>query len=576
MKQIALFLLVLLALQSAALSDVPTSIFDDDWKPYAPQHVEPQPLVAPTPSSVSTPGTPAPTPTPPLDPAVAPSPKPAVPPPAPVAARLAVPTAAAQANSWKLIKTDLYKDDIANAKTPALKVELAGKLLAVAQDTNKDPVGKYVLLAQAKELAISSGDPPTAFKCLDELGQTYDINYPVMKLELFAALAKTVSTPADCKTLVEGLNRWAEAQLRSDRYDAAKKACDIAQAAARTSKDKALVNQTALHEKQIAEIEAAYASSKPAILTLASRSADPAANLAAGRFYCFIKGDWDKGLPMLALGSDVGLKALAAKELAGVSGTGGQVALGDAWWDVGETEKGMERDRIREHGARWYDEAISSLGGLARAKAEKRLKDVEAIAGRGPRVVNLISLVDVQRDAVKGTWVLANGALVSDSGGHSRIEFAYQPPDEYDFRIVFTRTEGPDSVNQICASQGRQFAWQMGGWSDTFCGFYEIGGLGPSKNLSGRSAAKWLENGQEYTSIVKVRKTGVEAYLDGKLISAWKTDFSDMGLNREWALRRNDVLGVGTYQSPTSFRTIEVIEITGTGRTLTEIGGERP
>ena len=243
-----------------------------------------------------------------------------------------MPTAAAQLNSWKLIKEDLYKDDIANATTPAQKVELAGKLLAVAQDTNNDAVGKYVLLAQAKDLAISSGDPPTAFKCLDELGAAYDIDYPVMKLELFTALAKTVSSPAEGQMLVEGLNRWADGQVKSDRYNAAQQACEIAMDVGRTQKNAESVSQTFLHEKKIGLIEAGYVNSKPAIQMLASKPADPAANLDAGKFFCFVKGDWSKGLPMLAMGADAELRSLAAKELAGGSEADAQVELADAWW----------------------------------------------------------------------------------------------------------------------------------------------------------------------------------------------------------------------------------------------------
>jgi formylglycine-generating enzyme required for sulfatase activity len=401
MKQIAFFFLGLLAVQSAAFSGVPTSIFDDDWKPDSPpQQVQPPATVNPTPNPTpvnpTAPPTPdstvapTPTPTPPVpDSTVAPTPTPipapAVPTAPVVVTRLAVPTPAAQADSWKLIKEDLYKDDIANAKTPAQKVELAGKLLAVAQDTHNDAVGKYVLLAQAKELAISSGDPPTAFKCLDDLGEAYKIDYPVMKLDLFAALAKTVSSPADGQMLVEGLNKWADVQVKSDRYDAAKRACDIAEGVAQREKDAGLSDQTLLHLKQIRLIEAGYTSSKPAILTLASKPKDPAANLAAGRFYCFFKAEWDRGLPLLALGSDAGLRALADKELAGVSDAGAQVELGDGWWTLSETAEGLERDSLREHAAKWYEQAQPSLVGLAKAKVEKRLKEFEAVAAARPK-----------------------------------------------------------------------------------------------------------------------------------------------------------------------------------------------
>jgi hypothetical protein len=82
-----------------------------------------------------------------------------------------------------------------------------------------------------------------------------------------------------------------------------------------------------------------------------------------------------------------------------------------------------------------------------------------------------------------------------------------------------------------------------------------------------RNLAQRLANGQEYTSVVKVRKTGVEVYLDGKLIEAWNTDFSDMSIPQTWPLRRMDIIGVGLFQSTTLFRTIEVIEITSEGKT---------
>jgi S1-C subfamily serine protease len=183
-------------------------------------------------------------------------------------------------------------------------------------------------------------------------------------------------------------------------------------------------------------------------------------------------------------------------------------------------------------------------------------------------VVNLLGMVDLQRDAVKGAWKMDHGGLLSDAGDTCRIEFPYQPPEEYDFRIVFTRTEGDNAVHQVCAANGRQFTWLMGASGDTVCRLDLVGGHEANDNPTTKKADKWLTNGQEYTSLVKVRKTGVEAYLNGKLISAWKTDYSDMSLHSHWVLKHNNVLGVGSYQSPTLFRTIEVTEITGEGKIL--------
>ena len=392
MKRIVCGVLVLLALQYSVLADVPKTIFDDDWVPPTRQEVRPPVVVSPpansgpdTKPADTKPVTPAPTPEvgAPSHQAVAPQPS-----------RISVPTSAAQANAWKVIKGDIYKNDIANATTPAQKVELARKLMTVAEDTKKDPVGKYVLLAQAKELAIVSGDPPTAFKCLDELGKDYDINYPVMKLDLFSALSKTVSVPSDIQEVTEGLNRWADAQIKSDRYDAANKACDIALAVAHKDLDNRLVNSTLQHRKQIVEIRSAYLASKATFASLARKPNDPAANLAIGRFYCFMKGDWDKGLSMLALGNDATLGGLAVKELAGGSGSDAQIAIADGWWGVMENEKGLTQDRIRDHAVKWYTDALPNLEGLVKAKAEKRLSVARNQASDGQSALFPCTLLD--------------------------------------------------------------------------------------------------------------------------------------------------------------------------------------
>ena len=58
---------------------------------------------------------------------------------------------------------------------------------------------------------------------------------------------------------------------------------------------------------------------RDALVVLENDPTNPAANLAAGRHLCLVQGDWDRGLPMLALGSDAELKAAATKDLAGAA-----------------------------------------------------------------------------------------------------------------------------------------------------------------------------------------------------------------------------------------------------------------
>ena len=104
----------------------------------------------------------------------------------------------------------------------------------------------------------------------------------------------------------------------------------------------------------------------------------PLANLTVGKYYCFQIGDWEKGLPMLALGQDETLKALAAQEIAGVTKADDQVKVGDAWWNLAEKEQGKVQAALRGRANYWYQQALPELSGLAKAKLEKRIKEYEA------------------------------------------------------------------------------------------------------------------------------------------------------------------------------------------------------
>jgi hypothetical protein len=114
---------------------------------------------------------------------------------------------------------------------------------------------------------------------------------------------------------------------------------------------------------------------KQALATLEVKPTDPASNLTVGRFRCFQKGDWDSGLPMLALGSDSTLKALAEKELAEPKSADEQAKLADGWWTAAEKEEGTTRRHIHSQAAHWYRRALPDLTGLDKARAEKRLEE---------------------------------------------------------------------------------------------------------------------------------------------------------------------------------------------------------
>ena len=90
---------------------------------------------------------------------------------------------------------------------------------------------------------------------------------------------------------------------------------------------------------------------------------NPEANAAQGKFLCFVKDDWDKGVLMLALGNVPELKAIAEKELDELSPVP-PLQIADGWWKLAEKQQGIIKTRMCRWAARWYRQALPELSGL--------------------------------------------------------------------------------------------------------------------------------------------------------------------------------------------------------------------
>ena len=100
-----------------------------------------------------------------------------------------------------------------------------------------------------------------------------------------------------------------------------------------------------------------------------------------GRFLCFIKGDWDAGLPLLAKGDDEKLKELGERELARPGTANDRLGLGDSWWDLAEKLDTIERIEAKARSLHWYQLAAPGLTGLTKARVDKRIAELNKLVG---------------------------------------------------------------------------------------------------------------------------------------------------------------------------------------------------
>jgi hypothetical protein len=289
------------------------------------------------------------------------------------ARKAAVPDAMALKEAQKLVHA-VYAADIAKAKKPTEKAALAKKLLRAGTDSDNDLNAKYLLLGMARDTAIAIGDVDTTFAAVDELTQGYQVDDLKLKKDAMGKLSR--SPDVSCGDLVERADAWMDEASAADHYDMARQFADLALCTARVSKDLDLLKVANERVREVTLAATAYPEVKAALAVLAQTPNDPAGNLTVGRFYCLTKDQWDKGLPMLAMGGDDALKAMAQRELAKPTEGDKQVALGNEWCKLAEKYSAAAQRSVREHAIEWYRKAVPNLGVLEKLKLEKHVAEV--------------------------------------------------------------------------------------------------------------------------------------------------------------------------------------------------------
>ncbi len=169
--------------------------------------------------------------------------------------------------------------------------------------------------------------------------------------------------------------------LQDEKFDTAEDLCQIALGAARQLDDRTRQSELERQQNLIEEARKAYKTIHRLIASLEDFE-DPQANLQAGRYYCLIRGEWEKGLPMLAKGSHPRLKDLAEFELRNPIKREQQVELADGWWEMSGDDSTRQKV-LRLRAAHWYLRALNGLPqGLLRVKAEIRVQQVERDYGK--------------------------------------------------------------------------------------------------------------------------------------------------------------------------------------------------
>jgi len=132
--------------------------------------------------------------------------------------------------------------------------------------------------------------------------------------------------------------------------------------------------------------------------------------------------------------------------------------------------------------------------------------------------VDVLALAAAKFTALWGKWNFEAGDLNCTQSGRALLP--YSPPEEYDLTVTFTRNSGNDSLFIMFPLAKGSLIWSIGGYH----GFCSLKPDNHAKPISDQTDKVVLTNNEPHTCVIRVRKTGVQAFFDGKLDSELATD----------------------------------------------------
>lgn len=321
--------------------------------------------------------------------------------------RLAPPSESARAAASKLVQ-EVFAPDFAKAKSPSEKLALADTLLAQAVKS-RDNAERYVLVEEARKLALSAGNFGRALSAVRDQAERFDIDEWALNCTVIDEAAKSATTNTLRKQLGETVLDQANRAVAEDKYEEARHMLTTVLPVVKKTNDAALTRQITARGKEVLDLAKAYESVRKASDTLEESPDDPAANLALGRHLCFTRQDWTQGLPHLAKGEDAALGGAAKQDIDAPTAAEDQIAVADSWWELASAAEGIAKTALLSRAEFWYREALPQLSGLAETKANKRLEEIATILeahdnSEEPGRVDLLatrSLATKLRNAVK-------------------------------------------------------------------------------------------------------------------------------------------------------------------------------
>ena len=252
------------------------------------------------------------------------------------------------------------------------KRALARKLLETSRNEGEESLLRVALCMEARDLARATGDVETGLEAVREISTLFGVGGLDSQADFLDGLKRRFGV--DSGVLLGAWLDIAEEALAGGDYELAERAASRGNRMAGLSRDSGMKTRAKEVYGRVREIARKYRGLKAHLSKLELEPDDPEANAKVGEFTCFVRGDWEAGLPMLSKGGESVLTDLAKRDLAAPTGREA-VRVGDGWWNLGTKSRGNLKDGARGRAIHWYELALGDVGALDKIRLGKRISD---------------------------------------------------------------------------------------------------------------------------------------------------------------------------------------------------------
>lgn len=225
-----------------------------------------------------------------------------------------------------------------------------------------------------------------------------------------------------------------------------------------------------------------------------------------------------------------------------------------------------------------YFQVQESTSGFLRPRRNATELASKAVTKPQPKEsIDLLALVDLERDTVAGEWQIVDGGFESPKRFGARLEIPFEPPVEYELTVIATPLDEPNGLILGQLMDGHRFLTLINynvQQETAATALENVDGQNVRNNVT-TLMADLLQKDRPSQVIVTVRKESVVVRCDGQTVIDWEGKPEQLSLGDYWETPNNASLFLGAYDCRYRFSRVSLVPISVTGKPLREVSPKK-